>query len=167
MQLVVTEGHLGHSVVMALQIFEASLSWDIPNSDRAFVRCREQPLVLYGAILFVDDVGGHVEHPATMALEQFHLARRQIIGSNHGINTRYKQPFVPQMQAVDGFSRCYKTTIDFASLYVDGSDNLVPRACKKQVMLLMDHRDIHGILKFVDSRASVRLNVPLTHCAIL
>ena len=102
-----------------------------------------------------------------MALEQFDLARRQIIGSNHGINTRHKQPFVPQMQAVDGFPRCYKATINFASLYVDGSDNFVPRACKKQVMLLVDHRDIHGVLKFVDSRASVRLNVPLTHCAIL
>jgi hypothetical protein len=34
-------------------------------------------------------------------------------------------------------------------------------------MLLVDHTDIHGILKLVDSRASVRLNVPLTHCAIL
>jgi len=167
MQLVVTEGHLGHSVVMALQIFEAFLSWNIPNSDRAFVRCREQPLVLYGAILFVDDVRSHVEHPASMALEQFDLACRQIIGSNHGINTRNKQPFVPQMQAIDSFPRCYETTINFAGLYVDGSDNLVPRACKKQVMLLVDHRDIHGILKLVDSRASVRLNIPLTHCAIL
>jgi hypothetical protein len=34
-------------------------------------------------------------------------------------------------------------------------------------MLLVYHRDIHGILKLVDSRASVRLNIPLTHCAIL
>jgi hypothetical protein len=34
-------------------------------------------------------------------------------------------------------------------------------------MLLVDDRDIHGVLKFVNSRTSVRFNVPLTHCAIL
>lgn len=167
MQLVVTEGHLSDSVVVAFQIFKASLSCNIPNSNRAFVRCREQPLVLYGSILFVYDIGSHLEHPATMALEQLDLSCRQIIGSNHGINSWYEQPLVPQMQAVNSFPRCHKTTINLAGLYVDSSDDLVPRARKEQIMLLVDDRDIHRVLKFVNSRTCVRFNVPLTHCAIL